>query len=102
MKEAPDKMWRETIWPCAQYREGGSFYHEDNPGDAKSYNRKELVEYTRADTHDALVKAADELAEAVIRTSFRTDGNGVTTIIGTDGLMPIWDALVAYKQAKEK
>lgn len=33
----PDCMWRERIGPCAQYPEGGAFYHETCPK-----NRAEL------------------------------------------------------------
>lgn len=33
----PDCMWRERIKPCAQYPEGGAFYHETCPK-----NRAEL------------------------------------------------------------
>jgi hypothetical protein len=42
MTDAPERMWRETIKPCAEYKNGGSFYHE-------SPTPRKTVEYIRAD-----------------------------------------------------
>lgn len=78
MTDAPKRTWAEP----SQYPEEWT---------ATAYNRTELdVEYIRADLHAELVKAADELAEAVMDMTF------------SDNAIAARAALTAYKQAKEK
>jgi len=74
INKAPERIWAEpgmpgyTDGPCATY----------------------TVEYTRSDLHAELVKAADELAEAVADMTF------------SDNAIAALAALTAYQSTKEK
>ena len=92
MSKAPERIW--------------AFYapeiEEDNPqctivaGDDVMYGS---CEYIRADIHDALVKAADELYRQLDDVSDEAIGHD---LIGFEWAGLIDKALAAYKQAKEK
>jgi Flp pilus assembly protein TadB len=83
MSKAPERIWAEPGMP--------GYLDEVSP----TYT----VGYIRADLHDALVKAADELAEAVDQ-----ERNMVCQDIGMQLKVSevVYAALTYYKQAKEK
>lgn len=83
MTNAPERIWAEPGLP-GYLDEASNVY---------------TVQYIRADIHDALVKAADELADAVDQ-----ERNMVCQDFGMQlkASEVVKDALATYKQVKEK
>lgn len=93
MTEAPKQIWARVRhdWHDGETGEhfvGGQF-------DAGQF--KDGTQYVRADTHDALVKAADELADTVW---LQENATGVNLIEHVRSRNMVSDALTAYKKAR--
>ena len=52
----------------------------------------------RIEALEARIAKADALADALRRTGYRVDHNGVTTLTGIDAMIPINEALAAYRE----
>ena len=92
MNDAPERIWAQDANPSECNYCGGGWW-DDECGNTQCPH---IVEYIRSDINAELVKAADELAEAMEWFMEHAEYHyGATCQIPQD-------AFTAYKQAKEK